>query len=109
MKRAPEALVDSSDGLFRRIERARVPLGVCRMSQRPVSAARRGASRHKVSPSFPYLLPSLRAPPRPSPLGPAALARPPSRAINERVIDARSVNRLLPFINSPGRRAAAAA
>lgn len=33
---------------------------------------------------------------------------PPSRAINERVIDARSVNRLLPFINSPGRRAVAA-
>lgn len=85
-----------------------------RMSQRrPVGATRRGAtrrdaSRHKVSPSFPYLLPSLREHLRvlcPSP----AFVRPPSRAINERVIDARSVNRLLPFINSPGRRAAAAA
>lgn len=91
-----------TDGLFRPIERARVLLGCC-MSQWPVGAVRRAASRHKVSPSFP--LPPH--PPSPSAsFVPPALARPPSRAINERVIDARSVNRLLPFINSPGRHAA---
>lgn len=62
--------------------------------------------RHKASPSPPPPLPSFL--PRRSTASrgrpPAAhrAAHPPSRAINERVIEARSVNRLLPFINSPG-------
>lgn len=71
------------------------------------SSARRAASQYKVSPSFPY--PPTLPPSTSASFAPPALAHPPSRAINERVIDARSVNRLLPFINSPGRRAAVAA
>lgn len=91
------------DALFRSIPELafpRVLLGSLR-----IATVRRAASQYKVSPSFPYP-PTL--PPSTS-FAPPALARPPSRAINERVIDARSVNRLLPFINSLGRRAAVAA